>query len=123
MRALVSPKDFETFSASPTGAGLSTGPVDELRCIRRGFSTYGLLVVAPQVGAVHLRRTVVTGERHQWRRQCVLEVPGHRRDLAVEVGGLTVAVLGALGRLLRVVYGVAGVRVSGLCDGRVEVLA
>src|SRR5260370_13464842 len=121
--AFVSPKALETFSASPTGAGLSTGPVDELLCIRRGFSTYELLVVPPQVSAVLLRRTVGTGERYQWRRQCVLEVAGHRHDLAVVVGSLTVAVLGALGRLLRVVDGVIGVLVGGLVDRRVEVLA
>src|SRR5258708_14793888 len=91
--AFVSPKDLETFSASPTGAGLSTGPVDELLCIRRGFSTYELLVVAPQVSAVHLRRTVVTGERYQWRRQSVLEFPAHRHHLAFVSRSLPLPVL------------------------------
>src|SRR5260370_17694879 len=113
MRVLVSPKDSEAFSASPTGAGLSTGPVVELRCIRRGFSTYGLLVVAPQVGAVHLRRTVVTGERHPWHRQRVLELTGHRHDLPVVVGRLPVSFLAALVVLLRVEERVVAVLYPG----------
>src|SRR4029077_1183603 len=62
--ARVSPNDLETCSASPTGAGMDPGPVDEGRCI--GWLTASrLLVVAPQVGAVDLGRVVVTGKRHQ----------------------------------------------------------
>src|ERR1700730_4658768 len=101
--AFVSPNDFETWSASPTGAGSATGPVDELRSISKGFSTSGLLVVAPQAAAVHLCRAVVAGLGDQRGCEAVLEVARNGLDGAVVVGGRTRGVLGAFHRLLRVV--------------------
>src|SRR5690242_1290004 len=82
-RARVSPNAFDTFSASPTGAGAVAGPVDEYRCIGR-FS-FALLVVAPQVGAVDLGRAGIAGERHERRGQRVLEVALHVDDRTVVV--------------------------------------
>src|ERR1700681_3012220 len=118
--AFVSPNDFETWSASPTGAGSPPGPLDELRSIRRGFSTSGLLVVAPQAAAVHLCRAVVAGFGDQRRGEAVLEVARDGLNGAVVVGGSAGRVLGALDRLLRVVDRVVRVLVCGLVDGRGE---
>src|SRR5437879_11605947 len=79
-----------------------------------------LVVVAPQVSAGDLCRSVVAGERHQRRRQRVFLVALHVDDRTVVVGLLALAVLRALDRLFRIEDRVVGVLVGVLVGGRGE---